>query len=273
MAKVRRKATIRRKPTPELELPTSKTVKAQNTQDHIMLVYGPPGVGKTTFVNDLADRVLFISTDRGTRTLSATSQECGDWSEVDDVLTALENGQSEHYDIVALDHIDDLALMAETAVCEELKIESLGDAGFAKGWTGYKKKLHSLFARLRRLDLGIVAVCHETFKTVRTRVSETERTMPDMSKSAWKVIVPLADVVIYCGFELVGKGSSKKEQRIIITQPTEALYAKDRTNRNVPAGTELLDGSAFMKTFSESPTPRRTKKKSVSKKKAVRRTS
>lgn len=255
-----------RKARPVIDLQTEPSIIAQQAKDHILVVYGPPGVGKSTFCNNLEDpsEVFFMSTDRGTRTIASNRQECNTWKDVEDVLAALEAGQSKNYSMIVLDHLDDLAMMAEDATCEELGIESLGDAGFAKGWRAYKKRIHTLFARLRVMDLGIVGICHEAIKTVRNRSIELERIMPDLSKSAWKVIVPLADVVIYCGFKSVKKAGKRVEVRSIQTEPTEDIYAKDRSNRRKPAGVELLDGAAFAATFT-TPKTRRTKKKAARK--------
>jgi hypothetical protein len=78
---------------------------------------------------------------------------------------------------------------------------------------------------------------------------ETERTMPDLSKSAWKVIVPKCDLVGYCGFKVIKKGGKRQEIRILETIPREDLYVKDRTNRDFEGTYEELNGKKFVATF------------------------
>ena len=241
---------MKKKTRPKLLLPTKKSVIAQSIQDHIMMIYGPPGIGKTTFVNDLSDSTLFISTDRGTRYMSALRKEVNNYEELNRVLSTLESESAEAYDIICLDHIDDINLMVEDYTCEQLGIDALGDVGYAKGWKMYRKGIWTILQRLLRLNRGIALIAHETIKTIRTRVVETERTMPDISRSAWKVLIPACDLVGYCGFKIVKKDGKRKQIRTIRTEPLESIYAKDRTTRKRPKeGYELLNGKQFAKTF------------------------
>jgi len=234
-----------------ITLPTEKTVTASKVKDYIQLFYGPPGVGKTTLAENLSERTFFISTDRGTRYMPAFRVEVNSCKDIIGVIDALTSPSSPKYDIVCLDHIDDILVMIEDQVCDDLGIESLSDAAWAKGWKAYKKYIWHILQTLLKLDVGIVFICHETIKTVRTRLLETERTMPDIGKSGWKVIVPKCDLVGYCGFKTVRmKGGEKAEIRIVETVPREDLYAKDRTTRIKPEkGWEKLDGKLFIKSF------------------------
>ena len=234
----------------KLILPTKKTITATSILDYVSLFYGPPGVGKTTFVNDLADRVFFISTDRGTRYLQTLKYECNSWKDITRIVRVLKDQAVKNkYSVVCLDHIDDICAMCEEHVCEDLGIGDLTDAGYGKGWKAYKKSIWTVIQSILSLNLGVVMIAHETIKTIRTKVIETERTMPDLSKSAWKIIIPKCDIVGYCGFKVIKKGGDKKEIRILETIPREDLYVKDRTTRKIADAYELLDGKAFVKSF------------------------
>jgi len=248
MKKRKKKKATRRA---RVVLPTEKTIIAQLIHDYIIAIYGPPGIGKTEFADKLSDRTFFISTDRGTRYRYALREEVHTWEELIEVIVALEK-QPSLYKIIALDHIDDICVLADIKACKMLDIEALEDAGYSKGWKLYKKLIWSILERLLALDTGIVLIIHETIKTIKTAVTETQRTMPDLTKSAWKVLIPKCDLVGYCGWKkLKLKGKNKRTTcRIIHTSPTESIYCKDRTQRRKPEeGFELLDGEAFAQTF------------------------
>jgi len=269
---MKKKKKIKKRAQTKVSLPTEKTIIAQNIQDHIILVYGPPGIGKTTFVNGLSDSTLFISTDRGTRYMSALRKEVSNYKELDRTIKTLESEGADAYDIICLDHVDDICTMVEDYICDQLGIDALGDVGYAKGWKAYKKGIWSILQRLLRLNRGIALIAHESIRTIRTKVIESERMMPDMGKSAWKVLIPACDIVGYAGFKIVKQNGKGRQIRIIRTSPLESIYAKDRTTRvKSEEGYELLNGAKFAKTFEKQKGSIRHVKKKKKKRKEVRR--
>lgn len=247
--KVAKKKAPARKP--KRRLPTKPKRGAFDIHEYITLFYGPPGVGKTTFVNELANQdVLFISTDRGSRHIVAMREEVDTYQDVLDVLDLLEAPNAPKYDMVCIDHVDDFASAAEEYTLQELNIESLSQKQWGQGWKQLKNNIRHVISRLKKLGMGIVFISHETIKTVKVHGIDREIIQPDMPKTAWKQIIPLVDVVGYCGFRAMKKGGKRVEERVIYTQPTESVYAKDRTQRNKPTkGYEYLNGQKFRSTF------------------------
>ncbi len=251
--KVVKKTTPAKSTRPLLQLPTEPSEPAHSLRDYITMVFGPTGVGKSTFVNQFG-RVLFLSTDRGTRFMSAMRQECLDWEAFEAAMDALEASSADAYDYIAIDHVDDWANFAETHILQKLNIEALTDAGYGKGWSLLKKELHRYLARLKALNLGIVFIAHEESKKVKVRGLDVDKVMPLMSKQAWNAIIPLVDIVGYSSVTPVrGPDGKRKEVRTIDTTPRDDLYAKDRIShlRKKPQGVELLDGAKFIATFAQ----------------------
>lgn len=270
MAKKSKKKKTVVKKTVKVILPTESTKPATSIKDYLTCFYGPMGVGKTTFVNGMAKNVLFISSDHGTRFLVGKRAEVHNFTEFFAVLKALEAPGAFHYDIICLDHLDDICVFVEDNVCEVMGIEALGDVGYGAGWRAYKKALKAMTQRLLRIGSGVVFITHETIKTIRTSVIETERTMPDLSKSAWKTIMPICDIVGYCGFKTVKRQGKKEVVRILETTPRESLYCKDRTNRYVSSrGFDFLDSKMFVDSFKKQGVAN-GKKKTAKKKKSRR---
>lgn len=248
-----RRSKARERPTASSPLPTKKRKIGQRVEDFIICVYGPPGVGKTTFVDGFADRVFFVSTDRGTRHFEALGEEVETFDEILMVLDKLEKpGARDHYDMIAIDHAVDFAAMAQRSVCEELDVETVGDAAWSKGWNAYTKAMADVIARVKTLRLGLVFITHEVTRKVDTALGTVDKTMPDMDKRTWKAVIPLCDIVAYCGFRTVKKGGKLVQLRTVEVDPRESLYAKDRTGRMTSKrGWELLDGKKFARSFRE----------------------
>lgn len=237
-------------------LPKAKTLPPLDPRSYIMMFYGPPGVGKSTFANGLGDNVLFLSTDRGTRFMSANRIDCLKWEAFVKVLENLQKPGRPPYDFICIDHVDDFANMAEEQVLTELNIATLGDAGFGKGWNQYRKMIERMVRGYMRLNIGVIFIAHEQTKPIKVRGTETNRTTPSMSKAAWGAIGPLADIIGYCGFRTMlvkVPGTAKterKEVRVLETQPREEVYAKDRTKRSKSdKGWMPLNSEKFKQTF------------------------
>ena len=257
--------------TSKIILPTVKTVMAQSVYGYIHMLYGPPGIGKTSFADEMSDSTFFISTDRGTRFLPALRLEVYNWEDLLAVIKTCEReGVEDKYKIICLDHVDDICTMSEDYTCSYFDVEGLSDVGYNKGWRMYKQNIWGIMQRILALNVGLVLITHETIKTVKTKVIETQRAMPDLTKSAWKVLVPKCDLVGYCAFKTVKrKGGKKRNIRIIRTSPLESIYAKDRTRREKPEdGWEPLNAEQFIETFEVKGVTRHAKKKKKKSKKS-----
>lgn len=236
---------------PSVMLPTKKLPPARKIAEYIVMIFGPPGIGKTTWLIDVDPDVLILSTDRGSRYLTRYAIEIHNWREFREAIKKLEGSQKLQrlYGNIAIDHVDDLYEMCEDYVCSKLGIESLSDAGWGKGWKLVRREFRTALQRILRMGKGVLVVAHETVKKVKFHGLEVDKTMPDLTKTAWKIVVPTCDVVAYAGYRRVRKGKRRIEERILITEPREDLYAKDRTGR-CPT-TIRLDGSEFITAFNE----------------------
>lgn len=259
-----------------ISIRTEPRLVAKKPSDYMFLFFGPPGTGKSTLANNMG-MTFFISTDRGTRFFEAIAEEVNCWEDFDKEVTKLEKWKKKNgalpYDYFAIDHIDDLTDMAQLYICNKLDVESLTDAGHGKGWDLYKRMLRQMINRVKRLDLGIIFICHEEMKNIKINGIETDRILPAMQKSAWKIIVPLVDIVGYVSLHSYQKKGKRVELVGMQTKASKNIYAKDRTNRNVPDDQliELIEednATKFLATFTKGDVPTTTKKKKKKKKKS-----
>lgn len=227
------------------KLPTKPTVQARGFLDLISLFYSAPGVGKSTFVNGLAKRVFFLSTDRGTRNIKTMRAEVFSWKGCLKVLDQLEDDDAPHYDIICIDHVADWSTWAEDYTCKRLNVESLTDKSlpWGKGWREYKKEIRQYIQRIMAMNTAVVFTAHEVIKTVKERGLEKDQRMPNLGKSAWDLLIPSIDIV---GFAYMGK----KDKRYLQTQPNSSIYAKDRSRRKQDEDNRgPFDPEVFLSTF------------------------
>jgi hypothetical protein len=247
----------------DIDIPDEPSVMASRLEDYIWMFYGPPGVGKTTFVKELfgADRTLFISTDRGTRDQSIRRVECNHWKDVRTVYKKLEK-KIRGVEVLVFDHVDDIAEMISRYVCEYYSernnqgaiYETIGEVPHGKGWSMNRSELHSMMNRTLRMGVTPVFIAHESVKEVTISGMQVTKIGPSLNKQASTVVSPLANVIGYINLKRIKreKGDKPRDTRILVTQPTTEITAKDRTGRLKPEkGWEILDPEAFRSSFDQ----------------------
>ena len=131
-----------------------------------MLVYGPEGVGKTTFAAQVPGSV-FIDTEGSTRHMDVARFDAP--TELGDVLNDLNYvlGHPKEFGAVVIDTVDWLEKLLFNSVCVERKIANIEDIGYGKGYVYAKQKMQQLLELLQAIvDQGVhvVLVCHSMIR-------------------------------------------------------------------------------------------------------------
>ena len=131
-----------------------------------LLVYGPEGVGKTTFAAQ-APKVVFIDTEGSTRHMDVARFDPP--VELSDVLEDLNYvlGHPEEVGTVVIDTVDWLEKLIFNSVCSEKKIQNIEDLGYGKGYVYAKQKMQQILELLQAIvDRGVhvVLVCHSIIR-------------------------------------------------------------------------------------------------------------
>jgi hypothetical protein len=259
-------------------IPSEPEAMETRVEDYVWMVFGQPGVWKTTFVKEMfgEDRTLFISTDRGTRDMNVRRVECNDWPRILKVFKELEKKPS-GVEVLCFDHLDDLDDMITRYACEYYTARSAkGDVydsidviPHGKGWKMYKDEIRGLVNRTLALGVCPVFIAHEDIKPVKGRGIEIFKTMPAVGKYMQRFIFPVASFIGQLTIRRLAheKGGKKRDTHILVSQPTEELYVKDRTRRRKPSkGYDViedeegnLDVSNFLATFEATRRGRRAK--------------
>lgn len=216
-----------------LKLPTKKRPVTRDLGGQSILIYGPHGVGKTTFANELTDSTLFLATEEGQGFIECYHEGCHSWKKYLAILEALKEGQADQYKAFAVDTVDALYMLCAQYIGQKHGFDHASDEDWGKGYQLIREEFDRGLNQLLALGKGVVLISHSQDREVKTRVLTITKTMPTMPGSARRVILPLVSVIIYAGFKWVKdeKTGEKIEKRVAIMKPSENLEAKDRTGR------------------------------------------
>lgn len=194
-------------------------------------LYGPPGIGKTTFAAG-APEPIFILTEDGLGDLEVSHfPVCTSFEEVLECLATL--GKEEHeFKTVVIDSLDALELMVWAATCKRLGVPSIETPGYGKGYIEAQNEWRTLFAYITALrdekGLTSILIAHSAY----THVEDPEHPAYDtnalkLNKRAAAMTTEWCDVVGFASLKMFTKidETSSKEKR------TRAIATQDRVLR------------------------------------------
>ena len=131
-----------------------------------VLIYGPEGVGKTTFAAQMPGAV-FIDTEGSTRHMDVARFDTPE--DLNDVIMQLDYvlGHPNEISTIVIDTVDWLEKLIFNAVCVEKKIQNIEDMGYGKGYVYAKQKMQELLVMLQDIvDAGVhvCLVCHSMIR-------------------------------------------------------------------------------------------------------------
>jgi hypothetical protein len=210
-----------------------------------LVVYGPHGIGKTTFANDA--KAVFIPTEDGLAQVDVTSGAFPLCKRFEDVINALGVLATEPHDLpaVAIDTADWLEKLIWEKVCRESGVASieLANGGYGKGYGAAVNLLHEVLDACDYLRnerrMAIIVLAHAKIKRFDDPTGEPyDRYMLDLHEKAASRLQEWADAVLFVNYRTYttkDKRSDKHRgtgqgERILHTEARPAYQAKNRYN-------------------------------------------
>lgn len=210
-----------------LVLPTAPTVPSDTLLDKTTLIYGAPGIGKSTLASEFG-KVLFLELEPGLSFLEVIKLPVGNWIEFCNIVNLLVKDKGQSYDAICIDTGDVLSKLCSDHTNAKLGVihESQGEYGL--GWSVAKNELAKWVNKLAAIpDTGLLIISHSVEVEIKSRNATYTKSIPTMDKKGREVFLNLADLVLFADFEDTEDGS---ERRVLRTKPSRYWEAKERGN-------------------------------------------
>jgi|PlaIllAssembly_1097288.scaffolds.fasta_scaffold00011_3 hypothetical protein len=230
----------------EPKMSLSKIVKGRITQPVRLVLYGPPGIGKSTFAAS-APAPIFIGAEKGTAQLDVERfAQPETWLDVLDAITEL--GTQQHgYQSLVIDTLDWIEPLIHAYVINEenkssnnkvTNIDAVGQ-GYGRGYALALTQWRKLITYLERLSdlkkMNLLLLAHSQIKSFKNpEGSDFDRYELKLQSKAAGLVQEWIDEVLFCNYETCTTESKGRVRgissgaRVIHTTRTAAFDAKNR---------------------------------------------
>jgi hypothetical protein len=236
-------------------LPSKKSEPMVRLEDHTVLIYGSPKIGKSTFCSQAED-ALFLATEPGLNCLPVYKMDIRNWEELCLALKEVTAGNHQFKTLI-VDTIDNAYNFAADFICAKYGVDYQGDLAHGKGWVLVSNEFQRVLTKMAHLPYGLFLVSHSQDKELQGRTGPVIKTQPSLPDRARKVVQGLVDIILYCDVQdSVSETGEPLSKHVIRTKPTNRYEAGDRTGR-LPETVDL-NYAAFKSAFNGIPSIAKT---------------
>jgi len=224
--------------TKSTRMTLAAVTRGQIAKPHRVLIYGPEGVGKTTFAASAPEPII-IGTEDGSGALDVPRfPRPESWSDVIEAVEAL-TAPDHGYRTCVIDSLDWAEPMVWAHVCAASGKASIEDFGFGKGYVEALSEARRLLAALERMQavasMHVVIIAHAHLRKFANPSGEDwDRWTTKTNDKLGGAVREWADAVLFANWEQYAaevdgrtKGVSTG-RRVIHTTKTAAFEAKNR---------------------------------------------
>lgn len=222
-----------------------KVISGKVSRPYLVLIYGPDGVGKTTFAAD-APKSIFIGKEAGSDSMDVSRfPEPTTYQDIISCIDELRTTEHEYRTLV-IDSLDWIEPLVWQAVCKEdgvSSIEKVG-GGYGKGYTEANAYWMKMMDRIKMLrdakSMHVIVIAHSQVKAFNdpSQPVPYDRYQLKLNEKAAGLWREFVDVVGFANYEVYTKTdpTGKKSKafgdgaRKLFTERRPAYDAKNRLN-------------------------------------------
>jgi len=178
-----------------------------------------------------ADGALFLATEPGLNALDVYQVPIQSWEELRNACKEISEG-NHPFKTVIIDTIDNAYKFCTEYILAKFKVEHESDLGYGKGYALVNNEFQRVLTKLAFLPYGLFLISHAKEIEVDSRTGKYMRVVPTLPDKARKIVLGMADMVLFCDLEVVtGDNGEQSMRRVIRTKPSLYYEAGDRTGR------------------------------------------
>lgn len=224
----------------------SAVTRGVQTQPLRVVIYGPGGVGKSTF-GAQAPAPIFLGPEDGSARLDVSRfPQPETWSDVLDAIRTLTT-EEHSYQTLVIDSADWLEPLCWAHVCQQARKASIEDFGFGKGYVAaleaWRVFLSAIEALRKAKRMHVILIAHGEVKAFKNPDAETggdyDRWQLKLHRAAAGLLMEWCDELSFATFRTFAQkvdpaGPDKKRargmgsERVLYTERRAAFDAKSR---------------------------------------------
>lgn len=235
-----------RQPATEIVFEEEPTKEGAKFHEHLILLYGPPKIGKTTLLSCF-DGIYFLPTEPGYKWLVCRKTYIPNWATFIKFVKWAESNPKKISSVkmFCVDTVDNLSKFAMQYACGREGIAHPTDREWGKGWEAFRDEFNHWILRLCSLPPGVSFVSHETERDVVYKSVTVTKSIPALPKTTYTTINNLVDIIIHLSFASKKQKKGKKSKD---TSPTRCLYIRQEVTRDAGDRTGMLPDRIPFKT-------------------------
>ena len=250
-----------------------KSISKSTPKKPIIAIYGPSGIGKTTF-GASAPNPIFVLTEDGLGDIEVAAipinEETGkprkatSFAEVLDCLADISN-QNHDFKTVVVDSLDWLETLVWEATCKRLKVNSIEDPGYGRGYVEAMTDWKDFFDAITYLrdikNMNVILIAHGAIIKIEDPIHPAyDQNTMKLHKRSMAKVEEFVDVLGFgalyttttsekVGFDKTRNRAITTGERIMYVSPSVGFKAKNRYRMGSPIPLDWEEFEAHLPNF------------------------